>query len=83
MREGLQVLLIKRPLFLRVVVVEPTLQLIRRAGLVIIVRIGSFLLFLWPESLFILLHDHIVITEAGEHPRFHASINGVSLCQGI
>jgi hypothetical protein len=74
-RESLEVLLIQHPLLHRVGVVKPALQVIRHV-LVFILMKGSLLSILLPVSLLILLHDHIVIVEAREHPRFHASING-------
>jgi hypothetical protein len=80
-RESLEVLLIQHPLLHREGVVEPALQVIRHV-LVFILMKGSFLSILLPVSILILLHDHIVIVEAREHPRFHASIRG-ALSWGI
>ena len=80
-REGLKVLLIEHPLLLSVGVVKPALQVIRYVVVFILMK-GSLLSILWPVSLLILLHDHIVISETREHPRFHATIHGV-LCQWV
>jgi len=83
MREGLQVFFIECPLLLLLGVVEPALQVVRPIGVVLILMIRSFRRILRPVSILVLLHDYIVISEAGEHPRFHAVIHGVALCQGI
>jgi hypothetical protein len=80
-RESLEILIIEHPLLLRVGVVKPALQVVRHVMVFILMK-GSFLRILWPVSLLILLYDHIVIVEAREHPRFHASIRG-ALSWGI
>lgn len=78
MRKSLKVLLIENPLLLPYVggvVVEPALQVVRHVGVLILV-IGCFLRILWSESLLIHLHDHVIIREARDHPRFHATVHG-------